>query len=127
MKYLIIAILGFGLLLTSGCSTIGTAWDSGVKLVTDVVDDVVVDVVDLVVVMELKENIVVEIVVAFELLELDDADPPMGFIETTSSEISFSDTSLSISLSLLLSLSILLVTSLGLYSLFPGSLQQLPK
>ena len=42
MKYLIIAILGFGLLVSSGCSTIGTAWDSGVKLVTGVVDDVVV-------------------------------------------------------------------------------------
>ena len=42
MKYLITGILGFGLFLSSGCSTIGTAWDSGVRLVTGVVDDTVV-------------------------------------------------------------------------------------
>ena len=42
MKYLITGILGLGLLFSSGCSTIGTAWDSGVKLVTGVVDDTVV-------------------------------------------------------------------------------------
>ena len=42
MKYLITGILGLSLLLASGCSTIGTAWDSGVKLVTGVVDDAVV-------------------------------------------------------------------------------------
>ena len=41
MKYLVIAILGFGIMFTSGCSTIGTTWDSGVKLVTGMVDDAV--------------------------------------------------------------------------------------
>ena len=42
MKYLITGILGLSLLLVSGCSTIATTWDSGKKLVTGVVDDVVV-------------------------------------------------------------------------------------
>ena len=42
MKYLFIGILGLGLLLSSGCSTIATTWESGTKLVTGVVDDTVV-------------------------------------------------------------------------------------
>ena len=48
MKYLITGILGLSLLLASGCSTIGTAWDSGVKLVTGVVDDTVVGTSDII-------------------------------------------------------------------------------
>ena len=42
MKYLFIGILGLGLLLSRGCSTIATTWESGTKLVTGVVDDTVV-------------------------------------------------------------------------------------
>ena len=42
MKYLFIGILGLGLLISSGCSTIATTWDSGTKLVTGVIDDTVV-------------------------------------------------------------------------------------
>ena len=48
MKYLITGILGLSLLLASGCSTIATTWDSGVKLITGVVDDTVVGASDII-------------------------------------------------------------------------------
>jgi hypothetical protein len=42
MKYLITGILGLSLLFTTGCSTIATTWDSGKRLVTNVVDNTIV-------------------------------------------------------------------------------------